>query len=105
MAKEDKALPISKPKLLLVEGSDDKAFFSSMVRRLDLSTSIDVREFGGTGNLPAAVKALSKDPGWSLLNSLGVIRDADNAADRTFQSVCSALNNAGLPATIRGFRS
>jgi Protein of unknown function (DUF3226) len=92
---------LSKPKLLLVEGKDDKAFFSSMVKRLDLSTSIEVREFRGTGNLPAAMKALTKDPGRALLKALGVIRDADNDADRTFQSTCTALQNAGLPKPQR----
>lgn len=92
-----KEKPISKPKVILVEGKDEELFFSSMIERLDLTAEMDVRPIDGKDNLSAALKALRNDPGYLMLTSVGIIRDADNNADLAFRNVCSALQNARLP--------
>ncbi len=92
-----KEKPISKPKVILVEGKDEELFFSSMIERLELTPEIDVRPIDGKDNLSAALKALKNDPGYLMLTSIGITRDADNDADLAFRNVCSALLNAQLP--------
>lgn len=92
-----KEKPISKPKVILVEGKDEELFFSSMIMRLELTSEIEVRPIDGKDNLSAALKALKNDPGHSSLTSIGIVHDADNDANSAFDSVCSALRNAGLP--------
>lgn len=96
-----KEKPISKPKVILVEGKDDELFFSSMIRSLDLTPEIDVRPTDGKDRLAAALKALKNDPGHLTLTSVGIIRDADNSADSAFSSVCTALRNAAWPVPKR----
>ncbi len=56
-----KEKPISKPKVILVEGRDEELFFSSMIESLELVPRIDVRSIGGKDKLPAALKALKAD--------------------------------------------
>ncbi len=88
-------------KLLLGEGPEDVLFFKSLLMHLDIS-GIQVEHYGGKDNLHAALKALSKRPGFASVKSLAITRDADfvpltGAAQAAFQSVCSGLKNAGLP--------
>jgi len=92
-----KEKPISKPKVILVEGKDEELFFVSMIERLGLTPEIAARSIDGKDKLSAALKALRNDPGHLLLTSVGIIRDADNKADSAFHSVCTALQNAEWP--------
>ncbi|MBI5570980.1 MAG: hypothetical protein HY914_13635 [Desulfomonile tiedjei] len=88
---------IRKPKLLLVEGNDDRQFFTALLRR-DQLDDIAVEDFGGTRRLGGMLRALRLRSGHERLQSLGIVRDADADAERAFQSVRTALTNAGLPA-------
>lgn len=90
--------PISKPKLILVEGKDEELFFSAMIKRIGLAPEMGVRPIHGKNELSVALKALKRDPGHPVLTSVGIIRDADNDADSAFDSVCTALRNAEWPA-------
>lgn len=55
-----------------------------------------VHDFRGKDQLPSFLKALKAAPDFAKVKSLGIVRDADDDHD-PFQSVCTALTNAGLP--------
>ena len=71
--------------------------FVSMIKKMGYTSEIDVWSLDGKDKLRGGLKAVKIASGYPLLTSLGVIRDADNNADSAFQSVCSALRNAGWP--------
>ena len=48
-------------------------------------------------NYSHKIQAVVNTPGFSIVNSLGIIRDADTNFASTFQSVQSALINSSLP--------
>lgn len=90
------ALEIKHPKLLIVEGKEDELFFSAFCHHLGLN-DIQVLSIGGKTQLPSNLKALKGVTGFSRVTALGIIRDSDEDANAAFQSVCSALQHAGLP--------
>jgi hypothetical protein len=90
------ALEIKRSKLLIVEGKEDELFFSAFCHHLRLN-DIQVLSIGGKTQLPSNLKALKGVTGFSQVIALGIIRDADEDANAAFQSVCSALQHAGLP--------
>jgi hypothetical protein len=90
------ALEIKHPKLLIVEGKEDELFFSAFCHHLGLN-DIQVLSIGGKTNLLRNLTALKKATNFSRVTALGIIRDADEDANAAFQSVCSALQHAGLP--------
>jgi hypothetical protein len=92
----NQAEAITEPKLLLVEGRDEINFFNSLIRHLRIQ-EIEVRSYEGKDRLRSALQTLIIAPGFDMLESIGIVRDADNDANAAFQSVCGSLSNAGLP--------
>ena len=92
--------------LLLVEGKDACNFFDTLREHLDLADVV-VRDFGGVGQLRLYLAGLVSAPGFRNVRRLGIVRDAEisddpaRTAERAFQSVQSALDNAGLPVPAR----
>jgi uncharacterized protein DUF3226 len=91
------ATEITFPKLLVVEGRDEYAFFVAALNHLSLQNSIQVRNFGGITEWPTYLPTLVQTPGFERVVSLGIIRDAETNADNAFASVRDALGRAGLP--------
>lgn len=91
-------LEITKPAVVVVEGSEDERFFSSLIQHLGLD-NLQVTISGGKDNLKAHLRQLIATPGYIELpvGSLGILRDADQNPRGAFQSVCSHLRGAGLP--------
>ncbi len=87
---------ITKPKMLLVEGRDEFNFFSALLRHLE-QTEIEVSIYGGKDKLRTRLRALPSILGFENVESIGIVRDADEDAGAAFQSVCSSLSNANLP--------
>lgn len=87
---------ITEAKLLLVEGNDDERFFSALMRHLNIS-GVQVRKYGGTGNLRPSLRTIAATPGFEQVKVLGVARDADTNATSAFTSVSDALAAVGLP--------
>ena len=105
---------------LLVEGKDALNFFAAFAKHLTL-TGIQIQDFGGVNDLGDFLEAFSTAPGFHKVDSVGIVRDAEKpdetsvtgtrdaergaplrreatrAAESAFQSVCTALGNAGLP--------
>lgn len=88
--------PINNPKQLLVEGRDDERFFESFLRQLGLS-DIQVRGYGGRGNIGSVLEVLADMLVFDPVQSLGIVMDADNSAASALQSIRDNLRNAGLP--------
>ena len=96
MVNAEESQTIEKSKLLLVEGPDDLSFFDALLCHLNRQ-DIDVRSYSGKDNLRPFLKGLPAFPGFVNVVSLGITRDADDYADRTFGSICDSLSDAGLP--------
>lgn len=89
-------ITINKPKVLIVEGNDDELLINEILSFLDLS-DFQVCNCGGKTLTATIIRTISATPGFSSVNSLGIIVDADRDADATFDSVCGSLGAAGLP--------
>jgi hypothetical protein len=85
------------PKLLIVEGDDDRRFFHAMIKFLHLK-DIEVRQVGGKDRMKSDIDTLRKTPGFNdVVVSIGLIRDADDNSQDAFKSIQGALKFAGLP--------
>jgi hypothetical protein len=93
-------LSLAKPKLLIGEGSEEVRFFNALLLHLVLG-DIQVEQYGGKSRLASYLRNLVNIPGFEGLISLGVTRDADTDADRAFQSIRNALQNAHIPSPAR----
>ena len=82
---------------LLVEGNDQRNFFEAFIDHLSLA-DIQIQNFGGVTDLRPFLSILVKRSGFQgTVQSVGLVRDAENSAQAAFQSVQSSLKNAGLP--------
>ncbi|MBC6472271.1 MAG: hypothetical protein GDA48_05205 [Hormoscilla sp. GM102CHS1] len=70
-------------------------FFNALLTHLHIS-DVQVEQYGGKDALGSYLKTLKVRSGYREVVSLGIARDADNSAHSAFQSVCGALNRAGL---------
>lgn len=92
MASED----IWAPRLLLGEGKEERVFFTSLLQAIGVP-GIQVMSYDGKAKLRDSLNAVKVVSGFANLEVLAVTRDADADADAAFESVKSALVNAGLP--------
>ena len=88
---------IKQPKLLVVEGADDKRLFNALLRHIGVS-GIQVFKAGGKDNIRQTLRVITQSPGFSAVSSIGVVRDADANAGSALQSVRDALRAANLPS-------
>ena len=92
---------VKKDTLLLVEGIEDAMFFSAIVHHLG-RTPIQIAYAGSKDKIrPFLISTLSNSDNFSRLRRLGIVRDADNSATSTLQSLRGALADANLPAPRR----
>ncbi|MCZ6680491.1 MAG: hypothetical protein O7E52_24940 [Candidatus Poribacteria bacterium] len=87
---------MTKSKLLLVEGKDEFNFFGALLRHLRRQ-DVKVGAYDGKDNLRPFLRGLTQLPDFEAVESIGIVRDADDDANAAFQSVCSSLSNANLP--------
>jgi hypothetical protein len=98
----DKLLEPSRPqaieqkRLLLVEGPDDRRFLEALLADLNLPDPIEIRPYYGLGNLERYLKTLPATAGFVQVESLGVVRDADENAHDAFEFVRNKLRSAKL---------
>ncbi|MEM7794790.1 MAG: DUF3226 domain-containing protein [Cyanobacteria bacterium P01_C01_bin.118] len=86
---------INQPKLLLVEGLDDHAFFKALFNHLNIS-DIQVQKFDGNEKLRLFLGVLINAPNFELVKSIGIVRDAEQNSKAAFDEICYALEEAGL---------
>ena len=88
--------PITYSKALLVEGYDAFRFFKALLVHMNLVHQIEIRNFGGVGDLQSYLPVLLTTPGFHGVQSLGIVRDAESDAPSAFRSVCSVLRTNRL---------
>ena len=89
---------------LLVEGRDEELFFGALLRELGIN-DVQIQNCRGKDNLSIVLLEIAQDPDIHLINSIGIVRDADLSANGAFQSVQSALRLANLPVPARMLQS
>lgn len=94
------SLRIVESKFLIVEGTDDEGFFKALLKDLGIN-NVQVAPIGGKTKIRSNLMAISKDPNFSKINAIGIIRDADSNSKGALQSVRDALSTAGLPSPVR----
>ena len=100
-ADEKKPHAIEKPKLLLVEGWNERGFYCGFLRRLGRGDDVRVETVEGTANFSRVICGLPARTGFSGVASLGLIRDAEENPGSAFQSLAEALKKANLPIPDR----
>jgi hypothetical protein len=93
---DNQKITIKSSKIVIVEGRDEEGFFEAFLKTLGLA-EIQVAGIGGKTQIRPNLKALVKDPDFSKIVSIGIIRDANADPKAAFQSVRDALKSAGLP--------
>lgn len=89
-------IKIKENKILVVEGKEEEMFFSALGDHLNLR-GIQILPIGGKTKLRDNLKLIKVPANFASVVSLGIVRDADDDAERAFQSVQDALREAGLP--------
>ena len=87
---------ITKPKLLLVEGKDEVKLFGKLLVDLGL-VDVEIRDIMGKAKFRQNIKGLPRFTGFSEVTSVGIVTDADKQPQGAFDSICDALEAAGLP--------
>jgi len=87
---------ITKPKLLLVEGKDEVELFDKLLTDLGLA-DIDIWDIMGKTRFRENIEALPRLSGFDRVTSVGIVTDADKQPKGAFDSICDALEAAGLP--------
>jgi hypothetical protein len=98
-------ISITERKLLVVEGNDDKRFFEALLRHLKIS-GVQCIAIGGRDEMRKVEtwRALTATPGFSQVEAVAIIRDADASAQSAFQSLRDVLGNVGLPQPSAPFQ-
>lgn len=93
---------IERPKVILVEGRDDRRFLEALLQHLDLAAEFQVILAEGVSNLRAVLKAAVEGASGShQVEALGLIRDADSDPHAAFQSLENSLQKVGLSVPPR----
>ena len=92
--------PITKSKIILVEGRDELNLFNELLADQKLADAIEVMEVGGKEKFMTNLRALPNRSGYKNVASLGIVRDADANPESAFQSICSVLENVKLPVPL-----
>ena len=87
-------------KQLLVEGRADQEFFNALLRHLGIG-DVEVKNYGGKENFRRFLNVFVSAPGFDDIQSLGIVRDADDSATSAFQSIRDSLISVNLPAPER----
>ncbi|WP_214083918.1 DUF3226 domain-containing protein [Methanoculleus sp.] len=101
---------IEKPIVLLVEGTDEEIFceyfFKYLVKenkKWENLSNIQVIPYDGTSKLELTLQTVLAITGSERIQKIGIIRDADDDADRAFAAVKTAIENSNLLAPIEQF--
>ena len=95
---------IRQKKVLAVEGKDEVNFFHALLEYVGI-TDYEIRDVGGKRQFKNKLPALVRMPGFSDVDVLVVIRDADEDANAAFASIRDILRTEGfeLPENINQF--
>lgn len=94
--------PIDHRTVIIVEGDDDKNFIRALCRFLQLPQCQFIVA-NGKPNIPNVVRVLPLTPNFEMMESLCIVRDADNTASGALQSIRHALSRSNLPTPTSAF--
>lgn len=86
---------INSKKVLAVEGKDEVNFFNALLKYVRI-IDFEVHEVGGKQQFKKKLPALVRVNGFSNVEVLAVIRDADNNAKAAFQSIKKIIEGEKL---------
>lgn len=82
---------ITKKKLLAVEGKDEVIFFKELFKHMGMYDIVQVLDVAGKDNFKKEMPLLKKATGFSDLEAIVIIRDADNSYQSAFESIKGVL--------------
>ncbi|MGA9771615.1 MAG: DUF3226 domain-containing protein [Blastocatellia bacterium] len=99
-----KPQPLKHQKLLVGEGDEEVYFFGALLKHLNIA-DVQIEQCKGKTKLHNYILTLTKRSDFANLVAIAITRDADDDAMAAFQSVVTALDNAGLakPQTSGSF--
>jgi hypothetical protein len=89
--------PITKRKILAVEGPVDGCFFNALFRNLRLRGQIQIVQMYGKDKLADRIDLITKTSGFQNVTDFGIAIDADSNYAGRFHSICYALRQSSLP--------
>ena len=89
-------LVIEKPIILLVEGRKDEIFFKKIVEFVNVDAYAQIIQYEGKDNLKNRLDLLLKTPGYNMVKTLVIVRDANDNPKSSFQSVQNILKQKQL---------
>ena len=93
--------PIESKIQLFVEGNDQRNLFEAFRDHLGLD-HIQIQNFGGVDDLRDFLLRLAASNEFiTMVEGIGIVRDAERSPQSAFQSVQNSLRNAGLPVPSR----
>ena len=106
---QEETTRFTEPRLLIVEGTDEREFFDAFIRRMGREfpniINIQILPGGGKDKQQTLINAIRITPGFNdttnRVASIGIVRDADENPTSAFESVHNALQRARLPAPGR----
>ena len=89
---------IQQPRILLVEGPDDQAFFNNLIEKKQ-TPPLQIIQYSEQNKLGVFLRdVLTKSDQFSeLVEVLGIVKDADTTYQSAFQSIQDSLRVANLP--------
>ena len=86
---------VKEPRQLLVEGNDQRNFFETLSKHLRIQ-EIQIQNYGGVNELRRFLAAFVKFEDFDLVESIGIVRDAEASSQAAFTSVLHSLRFVGL---------
>lgn len=87
-------ISITKKRIILVEGKDDKGIIESICKEEQLDDAIQVIPYVEEGKLTQVLRLLVRDANFEQVHHIGLTKDSDRGAERARQSLESAWNHA-----------
>ena len=91
---------IESPHLIICEGRDDEGYLLSYLKNVEMDEKFQVKNCMGKDKIPSFIKGLENAIGIEILQSLIVIRDADEKPKEAIDSIKNALgkNRFAVPS-------
>jgi hypothetical protein len=87
---------ITKTKVLVVEGKDEKVFFDAILRKKLNINDVQTIDVGGKDQFKTRFPVLVKRPGFIDVEKLAIVRDAEDNINGTHGSILDVLRRCGF---------
>jgi hypothetical protein len=94
---------IEKPKLMLVEGDDDRQVLYEAAIYWGVYDDLHIHDCGGSSKISSTVTSLDGLTGWSMVKSLVIVRDAEEDPAEAIKDTTDALKVLKVPCPDNPF--